>query len=188
MKNVDVPLWDKGDSTDNFAKGGGASNRSQLSLDGMVLEDKNIQSAFKIVLNRKPSTREIAYYRISRMPKNEIMLKLLAGQEHKDLVQNGKKYPEAIQETKDLQQNILKLKSEYQSRVVELEDLNKLLKEKNSLITELRGDKKQPYLVDAKIVEESRTDYSRYGERESAAKRLEREKPLFDKIIDILFK
>ena len=83
MKNVDVPLWDKGDNTDNFVKGG-ASQRS-MSFDGVVEADKNITSAFKLVLGRKPSTRESAYYRISRAQKNDIILKLISGAEHKDM-------------------------------------------------------------------------------------------------------
>ena len=72
MKNVDIPLWDKGDSTDNFTKGGG---KSALKFDQMVKQDQEIVDIFELVLGRKPTTRESAYYRISRLEREEIIEK-----------------------------------------------------------------------------------------------------------------
>lgn len=177
MKNVDVPLWDKGDNTDNYTKGGGRAN--SMSFDGMIEADKNVLYAFRLVLGRKPSTREIAYYRISRMEKNDILLKLISGTEHKELVKNAKKFPELSKENSQLKSNILKLKSEYESRVKEYEDLNKLLKEKNNTITELRNTKSKPFITDEKVRLESANYNSKY---------ISDDKSWWDKIIDLFFK
>ncbi len=185
MKNVDVPLWDKGDNTDNFVKGG-ASQRS-MSFDGVVEADKNITSAFKLVLGRKPSTRESAYYRISRAQKNDIILKLISGAEHKELIRNAYKYPEVVKENVQLKGNILKLKSEYESRVKEYEDLKILLEEKNNTIKELRVTNGNPFVTDRRIIEESTTYNNRYVKAGSSKRYEPVKKSLWDKIIDILF-
>ena len=70
MKNVDVPLWDKGDSTDSFSKGGG-SMFPNFDTD----EDKNpiIEKIFESVLNRKPTSRELSYYKYSVLNKEDII-------------------------------------------------------------------------------------------------------------------
>lgn len=186
MKNADVPLWDKGDSTDNYSKGGGSTRRP--SFESMMEVDKNIEKLFKLVLGRKPSTRESAYYRISRMEKGDIILKLLSGQEHKDLISSAKKYPEIVAESKEQKATILKLKSEYESRIEEFDDLNKLLLEKNNIIADLRKTKDKPYISDRRIIEESTSHYSKYGERENAKSSSKKEESWFDKIIDLFFK
>lgn len=186
MKNADVPLWDKGDSTDNYAKGG-ARTRT-MSFDGMIEADKNVESAFKTVLGRKPSTRESAYYRISRMDKNEIILKLISGSEHKDLIGSAKKYPKILEENNQQKSNILKLKSEYESRMKELEDLNKLLTEKNSIIADLRKTKDKPFISDNKILEESKSYHSNNQERGRIGGSKNKERSSWDKIIELFFK
>ncbi len=185
MKNADVPLWDKGDSTDNYSKGGAAPRRS--SFEGMLEMDKNTEKIFKLVLGRKPSTRESAYYRISRMEKGDIILKLLSGQEHKDLVSKAKKYPDLIKENREQKSTILKLKSEHESRVQEFEDLSRLLSEKNNMIVELRKNKDKPYISDKRILEESTSHYSKHDQREYA-KNSSKEESWFDKIIDLFFR
>lgn len=186
MKNTDVPLWDKGDSTDNYSKGGARLRKT--SFEGMLEVDENTEKLFKLVLGRKPSTRESAYYRISRMEKGDIILKLLSGKEHKDLISNAKKYPDIVKENKEQKSTILKLKSEYDSRIKEFEDLNKLLEEKNNIIVELRKNKDKPYISDRKIVEESTSHYSKYGAREHAKDSSTKEESLWDKIIDLFFR
>lgn len=187
MKNEEVPLWDKGDDTDNFAKGGGRSARG-VSLEGVLKADKDIEKAFKVVLGRKPSTREGAYYRISRMKWEDIVLKLVSGEEHKELIKNAKKYPKILEENKQQKGTILKLKSEHESRVKEYEDLNQLLKEKNKTIKELRETKDKPFITNPKIMEESTTYHSKYKQRTETNQGLDNERTAWDKIIDLFFK
>ncbi|HKM20122.1 MAG TPA: hypothetical protein VJY47_02775 [Candidatus Dojkabacteria bacterium] len=182
MKNVDVPLWDKGDKTDNFTRGG--ARAKQMSLEGMVEVDKGIEKIFKMVLGRKPSTRESAYYRISRMEKEDIIAKLLSGTEHKELIKNAKKYPEVVDENKQQKGTILKLKSEHKSRTQELEELGKLLEEKNVTIKNLRAEKGKPYITNHRILEESMDYKPQYKQVESA----DNEKTWWEKIIDLFFR
>ena len=186
MKNVDVPLWDKGDSTDNFARGG--KSAQNISFDDMLEVDKGISKIFKLVLGRKPTTRESAYYRISRMEKDDIIHKLISSQEHKEILSNAKKYPELVEENKQQKGSILKLKSEYESRVKEFEDLNRLLTEQSNTIVELRKSKEKPFITDSRILEESKTYHSKYGEREKMTGSINEERSLWDKIIDLFFR
>lgn len=187
MKNVDIPLWDKGDSTDNYSKGGG---KSTLKFDQMVKQDQEIIDIFELVLGRKPTTRESAYYRISRLPREEIIEKLIQSPEHKELVIMALKYPALSKENKQLESTVLKLKSNIDDSVKEYEELNKLLQEKNALIDQLRNVKGKPYLTNKKLVEESSSYYSKFQEREIAKKESNsyNNESIWDKILDLFFK
>lgn len=185
MKNVDVPMWDKGDSTDSFSKGGG---RSSIKFDQMVKEDQKIIDIFELVLGRKPTTRESAYYRISRAEREEVIEKLIQSAEHKELVIMAQKYPALLKENKQFETTVLKLKSNIEDSRSEFQELHKLLDEKNTLINNLRDSKGKPYLTSTKLVEESNNYYSKFDERRplTAIENTE-EKSVWDKIIDLFF-
>lgn len=186
MKNVDIPLWDKGDSTDNFAKGGG---KSALKFDQMVKQDQEIVDIFELVLGRKPTTRESAYYRISRLEREEIIEKLIQSPEHRELVIMASKYPALNKDNKKLESTVLKLKSNIEDSEKEYEELKKLLQEKNLLINQLRDLKDQPYLTNKKLIEESNNYYSKFQEREMYNNKSisYSDKSLWDKILELFF-
>ncbi|MBU1120235.1 hypothetical protein KKA50_03520 [Patescibacteria group bacterium] len=56
MQNADVPMWDKGDKTDDYAKGGGG-----FPMFGMNSEkgekSSAIEEVYELVLGRKPTSR-----------------------------------------------------------------------------------------------------------------------------------
>lgn len=186
MKNVDVPMWDKGDSTDDFAKGAG---RSSLKFDDIVKEDKKVIELFELVLGRKPSTRESAYYRISRASDGDIIEKLINSAEHKELIMKAQRYPDAIKENKQLESTVLKLRSYIEDSNKEFEELKKLLEEKNLVIKELRDNKDQPYLTNKELVEESNTYYSKFSEREKSSTQYDvNDQSLWDRILKLFFK
>lgn len=143
MKNVDVPLWDKGDSTDSFSKGGG-SMFPNFDTD----EDKNpiIEKIFESVLNRKPTSRELSYYKYSVLNKEDIIKKLLNTEEHKDLISKGREFPQLEENERIAKSTILKLKHNIEDIRQEHEDLVELLSEKNKLIDSLREEKNVPFV------------------------------------------
>ncbi len=184
MKNVDVPLWDKGDSTDNFAKGGG---RSSVAFDRMVETDKRIIEIFELVLGRKPATRESAYYRISKAEDTEVIEKLVRNSEHKELVIKAKNYPSLLKENKKQKSNILKLKSSIEDREKEFEEMKKLLEEKNTVIKELREEKGKPFLTDEDLIKESNQYYSKISESKSKSSYDVNDQSLWDRILKLFF-
>ncbi|MDD4382396.1 MAG: hypothetical protein PHE21_03600 [Candidatus Dojkabacteria bacterium] len=143
MKNVDVPLWDKGDSTDSFSKGG-----SSMFPDFDTDEDKSpiIEKIFDMVLSRKPTSRELSYYRYSVLKKESIINKLLNSQEHKELVSKGREYPILEENERIAKSTILKLKHNIEDISQEHEDLRELLIEKNKMIESLREEKTAPFI------------------------------------------
>lgn len=187
MKNVDVPMWDKGDSTDNFAKGAGRSG-SKMDFDEMIKADKELVDIYKMILGRKPSTREAAYYRISRAEKEDIILKLVSSAEHKELVLKAKKYPDVVKENSLLESNVLKLRTAIEDGTKEHEELEKLLDEKNNLIKQLREKKDEPFLTDKKLLEESTSYYSKFTDRENLPSSDNEDESIWDKVLDLFFK
>ena len=157
MKNVDVPMWDKGDDTDDFTKGGGAT--PSFSMNSSKTKDPETKRLFKLILGREPSSRESAYYKYSSLKKEEIIEKLLKSEEHKNILEKAKKFSELKEENKKSQSTILKLKSLINDKEEEFKELERLLKEERQTILELRGQKENPFLKDRKIIEEEDKQY-----------------------------
>ncbi|MHC1716748.1 MAG: hypothetical protein AB9915_02610 [Candidatus Dojkabacteria bacterium] len=187
MKNVDVPMWDKGDSTDNFAKGG--FSNSPFGFTPPSEKSEEIKKIYLRILGREPSSREISYYKYSVMETNKIVDKLLDGDEHKGILEKAKEYP-VLQERNKLSENsILKLKTYIKDKGEEYSELKNLLDEKNSLIEDLRTTKDQPFLTDKKLLEDSNSHYSTSKNKYYTAKSIEeREESLFEKIIKLFFR
>jgi len=167
MKNVDVPLWDKGDDTDDFSKGGASNTPSFNTSSTFCKKSGLIEKIYKQILGRKPSSREMAYYKYSSSEKEEIMERLLKSDEHKEILDKSQKYPELKEKNKELESTILKLKSRSKDRVVEYTELKRLLEEKNQAIQELRQEKNFPYLTEEKILNQTNVHYnaSRVGHK-----------------------
>lgn len=159
MKNVDVPLWDKGDDTDDFSKGGGSTPSFPM---GKLSTKKSpvVKKMYKLILGREPSSREMAYYKYSSAQEEDIIKKLLKGDEHKDILEKAQKYPELKEKNTKLKSTVLKLKSKAKDRANEYTELRRLLEEKNEIIINLREDKNVPYLSDEKILKEKDVHYS----------------------------
>ena len=157
MKNVDVPMWDKGDDTDDFSKGGATS---QLSFEPSVVKVPAIKEIFELVLGREPSSREMSYYKYSTLKKEQIVKKLLEGEEHKNILEKVKKFPELKEENKQYLSTILKLKSALDDKENEFLELRRLLVEKNNSIEHLRENKSIPFLTNEKILQENNQHYS----------------------------
>ncbi|MDD2577797.1 MAG: hypothetical protein PHP96_00205 [Candidatus Dojkabacteria bacterium] len=153
MKNVDVPMWDKGDDTDDFSKGGGSSSLGNIGV--LKSKDPGTGKLFKLILGREPSSREAAFYKYSSLKKEEIIEKLLKGEEHKNILEKAKKFPELVKENKKSESSLLKLKSLIQDKEKEFIELEKLLQEKSEIIEELRKEKESPFLKDRKLIEEA---------------------------------
>ena len=143
MKNVDVPMWDKGDSTDSYSKGGGSMFSDFESLSDKV---PMIEEVYQKVLGRKPSSRELSLYKYSVLKRDEITKKLLNSDEHKEIVQKGRGYSELEEREKLAMSNILKLKHGIEDMKEEQDQLKNILNEKNKIIEGLREEKTAPYI------------------------------------------
>lgn len=157
MKNVDVPMWDKGDDTDDFSKGGASSS---FSFEPSKTKIPAIEKVFQLVLGREPSSREMSYYKYSSLKKEEIIEKLLDGEEHKNILEKSKKFPELKKENKKYQSAILKLKSSIEDSSNEYLELKRLLVEKNNIIQSLRQNRDLPFLTNRDTIEENNIHYS----------------------------
>jgi len=143
MKNVDVPMWDKGDSTDSYSKGGGSMLSGFESLSDKI---PMIEEVYEKVLGRKPSSRELSFYKYSVLKRDEITKKLLNSEEHKEIVEKGRSYPEFEKRERLAKSNILKLKHGIEDMGEELDELRNMLGEKNKIIEDLREEKIAPYI------------------------------------------
>lgn len=155
MKNVDVPLWDKGDSTDSYSKGGGSIF---FDLDALSEKIKMIEEVYEKVLGRKPSNRELAQYKYSILKKEEITKRLLNSEEHKEVISKGRNYSELEKREKLAKSTILKLKHGIRDMITEHDSLKNILEEKNKTIDNLRREKTPPYITE--VV--SQTKYNTY--------------------------
>jgi len=129
------------DTTDEFSSGGGRSiPKMRPSAKASMIE-----KIFKEVLGRKPSSRELAYYKYGVMEEEAIRLKLIKSKEHKEILENASKLPNVETELKDVRISERKLNQKIDDIINEIEESEKLLREKNLVIKELREKAKNPY-------------------------------------------
>lgn len=179
MKNVDVPLWDKGDDTDSFSKGGASSSSFSMRTPS-VKKSPLIKKIYKQVLGREPSSREMAYYKYSSAKKEEIIKKLLEGDEHKELLEMARSFPDLEETNSKLKSKVLKLKSKVKDNEEEFKQLKSLLEEKNAIIKELRETKETPPYLDGQVLEEDGVHYT--VSSVPMKKDIEREKTFWDRL------
>ncbi len=180
MKNIDVPLWDKGDDTDSFTKGG-ASASSFSMRQPSVKKSPLVKKIYKQILGREPSSREMAYYKYSSAKKEDIIKKLLEGDEHKELLEMAKKFPDLEETNSKLKSKVLKLTSKIKDNEEEFKQLKSLLEEKNATIKELRETKDLPPYLDGQVLEENGVHYS-VSRAPSKEVIIKREKTFWDRL------
>ena len=71
------------DTTDDFSSGGGSSRSIKPSKTDRT---DAIEKIFMDVLGRKPSSREMAYYKYSPIKEDDIVAKLISSDEHKKII------------------------------------------------------------------------------------------------------
>lgn len=104
-----------------------------------------IKEAFKLVMNREPSSRELSFYKYGVQTKQEIIEKLLTNDEHKDAFKKAKDFPKIEERCKDAELKVSKLKQKIEDSKQEELCLKTLLGEKNREIAILRKEKEDPY-------------------------------------------
>lgn len=173
MQDADVPMWDKGDKTDDYAKGGG------FSLFGATGEKSEksvaVEEVYELVLGRKPTSRELSYYRYSASKKDEVLKKLINSEEHKEVIKKGREFPELEEREKLGQSTVLKLKHSIEDMHGEIEEMKSMLIEKNREIVVLREEKKVPYVTQA-FLEGKGNIY--YSDSSARAVKVEQRMPL----------
>jgi hypothetical protein len=106
-----------------------------------------IEKVYEEVLGRKPDTRDINYYKYSTLSENEIRGQLLAGKEHRQLVEDGREFKKMRERATQAETKIKMLEAQNQDQIEEFKHLTKLLKEKNVYIQEMREKLKNPYNI-----------------------------------------
>lgn len=108
-----------------------------------------IEKVYQEILNRKPDTRDINYYKYSTLSEEEIRKQLIAGKEHKQLLDDGKDYKKMKDRAMQAETRVNMLESQIKDQVEEFRHLTELLTEKNQYIQQLRQKLNNPYnLVD----------------------------------------
>lgn len=129
------------DKNDDFSSGGsGYSQKASSSTRTLLIEEIFLQ-----VLGRKPSSRELSYYKYSMISESEIKEKLLFSAEHEKIIQNASKLHGVQKELSLMQLNSKKLIQRVEDVENQLVESNILLNEKNRVIRELREEKHHPY-------------------------------------------
>ena len=181
MQDADVPIWDKGDRTDDYVKSGGSSF-SLFDTEEKGGKVVDIEEIYELVLGRKPTSRELSYYRYSVSKKEDILKKLIKSEEHKEIVKKGREYPALEERARMDQSTILKLRHNIEDQQEEFNEMKSMLNEKNKEIDVLREEKRIPYVTQS-FLEGKGTVY--YGGTDSENSKPE--KKTSDSWIDRLF-
>lgn len=128
------------DKSDDFSSGGSSSFGS-IPTDKVPM----IENVFKEVLGRKPTSREMAYYKYGVLDEDGIREKLLKSKEHHQLIENALKLPGIEEELKTVRVSERKLSQIVSDLNEEITESERLLREKNLLISELRQKVNNPY-------------------------------------------
>lgn len=133
------------DSNDDFSSGPKRSSLRPLNPNRIA----SLEDVFMQVVGRKPSSRELAYYKYSNLSDDDIRSKLLDSDEHKKILDKASKLNGVKDQLSDSQLNEKKLKQSVDDLNRQIEEVRNLFAEKNHIIEELRDELKNPYnLVD----------------------------------------
>lgn len=168
------------EKSDDFSSGGSISSFGNIQVDRVPM----IEKVFKEVLGRKPSSRELAYYKYGVIKEDGIRSKLIKSQEHKDLIDSALKLPGVENELKSVRVSEKKLGQKVEDIRLEIVESEKLLNEKNFLIKELREKVSNPYDFPSKI-EKYEEGFDVYSSRERTGVTIEKKKSFKDVIKDI---
>ncbi len=149
---------------DSWGGGGGwgAPQNQQSGGKKMTPQERvsMIEKVYEEVLGRKADTRDINYYKYSTLSEEEIRKQLIAGKEHKQLVEDGREYKKMKDRAMQAETRVKMLESQNNDQIEEFKHLSTLLKEKNNYIQKLREQLKNPYNNIAKPVESVTSHYS----------------------------
>ncbi|MDY0097290.1 MAG: hypothetical protein RBS01_03005 [Candidatus Dojkabacteria bacterium] len=171
------------DKNDEF--GGGGSSSFSVSPSERV---SMIEKIFNDVFGRKPSSRELAYYKYGVMKEKEIYLKLISSDEHKKILEDAKKVPNMEDELRDLRISERKLIQSREDLKSEMLSSQSLLNEKNLMINDLRERVSNPYDLPSQV-EKYEEGFDIFNSQSKVQKNQEREKKsLLKEIVNLLFK
>jgi hypothetical protein len=128
------------DTNDDFSSG-----RRRSLRDFPTEKVTSIENIFLDVLGRKPSSREMAYYKYAAVDENEIRIKLLKSEEHKKILESASKLPGCEDQLRSLKVTERKLLQKVIDLEKEIGEDYILLEEKSSTISKLREEIRNPY-------------------------------------------
>ena len=129
------------DKNDDYSSGRGRSPLRDFPSDRVSM----IEKIFQEVLGRKPSSRELSYYKYGAMSEDDIRIKLLTSDEHKKALEDASKLSGVEVQLKNVQLNEKKLNQKIEDLENQIAEVHILLSEKNSIISELREQVENPY-------------------------------------------
>lgn len=97
-----------------------------------------IEKVYQEILGRNPDTRDINYYKYSTLGEEEIKKQLITGNEHKQLLADGRDYKKVKERALQAETRVKMLEGQILDQVEEFRQLTNLLREKNKHISELR--------------------------------------------------
>jgi len=134
------------EKSDDYSSGGRASFRDIPSDRASTIEKIYMQ-----VLNRKPSSRELSYYKYSMVEEEEIRIKLLDSDEHKKLLEDARRLPGIEDQLKNSELTIKKSNQKIQDLDQQIQENSILLNERNRVIVDLRSELQNPYNLPSQI-------------------------------------
>lgn len=174
------------DTTDEFSKGGSSSSFGISQSERVPM----IEEIFQEVLGRKPSSRELAYYKYGVMKEDDIRKKLIKSDEHNELIQKALSLPGIESELKSTKVSEKKLQQKLIDLNEETVESQKLLDERNILIKELREKVSNPY--DFPTLSERYAEgfdmYERDRKLEPVIKGRKSFKDVFMELVELIFK
>ena len=172
------------DISDDFSKGG-TSSRPNSQIERVPM----IEEIFQEVLGRKPSSREMAYYKYGVMKEDAIRTKLVKSEEHKQLLEKAQLLPGIESDLNHTKVSERKLQQKLEDVNEEMLQSQKLLDERNILIKELREKVSNPYDFPA-LSERYAEGFDMYerDRRESVKNSKRSVKEVFNELISLLFK
>jgi|GEM_PF-6496206 len=124
----------------NFSRNSG-SGSNQPALNSLTEEERRavIKRVYNRVLCREPEEKNYNYYRYSILTEEGLIKSILAGQEHKNLIDKGNKYDQVYKEKQALESKVAELTNYIDSSKHEYDMLKQVLAEKNRHIDQLRA-------------------------------------------------
>lgn len=174
------------DTSDDFSSGGSSSSFGGIPTERVPM----IEKVFQEVLGRKPSSRELAYYKYGVIKEEGIRAKLLKSEEHRKIVESASKLPSVENELKSVRLSEIKLQKNIEDIKLEMLESQKLLNEKNFLIKDLRESVSNPYDLPTQIekFEEGFDVYTSKDRVGTVSSKKRTFKEVLIELIDIIFK
>ncbi len=137
LDGIIPPHWLSG-----FDEDSKSSSKSKLSPSQRV---KIIEKAYKEILCREPDTRDLNYYKYSSANEESIRGELIEGEEHQNLIKNGREFNKVKNLLEDSKSKIRSLEKKLEDQEESLRQMESLLKEKNLHIEEIKKKIQSPF-------------------------------------------